>query len=117
MNLQSTIEHMPEAMYLRLKCAAETGKWPEGTVVEQAQRDTALQLIMAYQAQHLNSDEMLTIGSDGQMVHKNKRQLKEQFSTAAKDKPITPCAKPETNSESQNTTNSTKSDIAHFTNL
>ena len=25
---------MPEAMYLRLKCAAETGKWPEGVVVE-----------------------------------------------------------------------------------
>ena len=112
MNLQSTIEHMPEAMYLRLKCAAETGKWPEGTVVEQAQRDTALQLIMAYQARHLNSDEMLTIGSDGQMVHKNKRQLKAQFSTAAKDKPITPCAKPSTNSDKN-----TQSDIAHFTNI
>jgi uncharacterized protein YeaC (DUF1315 family) len=111
MNLESTIENMPEAMYLRLKCAAETGKWPEGTAVEQAQRDTALQLIMAYQARHLNSDEMLTIGSDGHMVHKNKRQLKEQFSTAAKDKPITPCVKP-TDSE-----NATKSDIAHFTNL
>lgn len=112
MDLNSTIENMPETMYLRLKCAAETGKWPEGTVVEQAQRDTALQLIMAYQARYLNSDEMLTIGSDGQMVHKNKRQLKEQFSTAAKDKPITPCVKPSTNSES-----TTKSDIAHFINL
>lgn len=113
---------MPEAMYLRLKCAAETGKWPEGTVVDQAQRDTALQLIMAYQAHHLNSDEMLTIGSDGQMVHKNKRQLKEQFSTAAKDKPITPCAKPSekddsTNDDNTNRESITKSDIAHFTNL
>jgi len=112
MDLQSTIEHMPEEMYLRLKCAAETGKWPEGTVVEQAQRDTALQLIMAYQARFLNSDEMLTIGSDGQMVHKNKRQLKAQFSTAAKDKPSTPCVKPDANSE-----NLTKSDIAHFSNI
>lgn len=113
MNLQDTIEHMPEAMYLRLKCAAETGKWPEGTVVEQAQRDTALQLIMAYQAHHLNSDEMLTIGSDGQMVHKNKRQLKAQFSTVAKEKPITPCAKPSTENEEA----VKSSDIAHFTNL
>ena len=117
MNLANTIENMPEAMYLRLKCAAETGKWPEGTVVEQAQRDTALQLIMAYQSHHLNSDEMLTIGSDGQMVHKNKRQLKEQFSTAAKDKPITPCAKPNTDSDSSNNESTTKSDIAHFTNI
>lgn len=115
MNLESTIEHMPEEMYLRLKCAAETGKWPEGNVVEQAQRDTALQLIMAYQAKHLNSDQMLTIGSDGQMVHKNKRQLKEEFSTAAKDKPITPCAKPD--NDSSNSANTAKSDIAHFTNL
>ncbi|MCW8834613.1 MAG: YeaC family protein [Colwellia sp.] len=102
MNLENTIENMPEAMYLRLKCAAETGKWPEGTVVDKAQRDTALQLIMAYQARHLNSDEMLSIGSDGKIVNKNKRQLKAEFSTAAKDEPITPCVKP---------------DIAHFTEL
>lgn len=112
MNLHSTIEHMSEEMYLRLKCAAETGKWPEGTVVEQAQRDTALQLTMAYQAKHLNCDEMLTIGSDGQMVHKNKRQLKSEFSSAAKDTPITACAKPNESSEHK-----TKSDIAHFSNL
>jgi uncharacterized protein YeaC (DUF1315 family) len=109
MNLDSTIENMPEAMYLRLKCAAETGKWPEGVVVEQAQRDTALQLIMAYQARYLDSDEMLTIGSDGNMVHKNKRQLKEQFTGAAKDKAIVPCAKPGEETP--------KSDIAHFTHL
>ena len=113
MNLESTIENMPETMYLRLKCAAETGKWPEGTVVDKAQRDTALQLIMAYQARHLNSDEMLTIGSDGQVVNKNKRQLKEKFSTAAKDKPITPCTKPNV----EKVDNESKSDIAHFTNL
>ena len=117
MNLESTIEKMPETMYLRLKCAAETGKWPEGTVVEQAQRDTALQLIMAYQARHLDSDDMLTIGSDGQMVHKNKRQLKAQFTTAAKDKPITPCAKPADASVDPDVNNESKSDIAHFTNL
>jgi len=102
MNLENTIENMPEAMYLRLKCAAETGKWPEGTVVEKAQRDTALQLIMAYQAKHLNSDEMLSIGSDGNIVNKNKYQLKAEFSTAAKEEPVTPCIKP---------------DIAHFTEL
>jgi len=102
MNLDNTIENMPEAMYLRLKCAAETGKWPEGTVVDKAQRDTALQLIMAYQARHLNSDEMLTIGSDGQIVHKNKRQLKESFSTAAK---------------ADTNTSEMQSNIAHFTDL
>lgn len=109
MDLINTIDTMSNDMYLRLKCAAETGKWPEGTVVDKAQRATALQLSMAYQARHLDSDEMLTIGSDGNMVHKNKRQLKEQFTSAAKDKAIVPCTKPDEETP--------KSDIAHFTNL
>ena len=109
MNLTDTIDTMSNDLYLRLKCAAETGKWPEGIVVEQEQRDVALQLIMAFQAKHLNSDQMLTVGSDGELVNKTKRELKEQFSSTNKDKPITPCAKP--------TDSSAKSDIAHFTHL
>lgn len=94
MDLKQTIEQMSEAMYLRLKCAAETGKWPEGTAVDKAQQGTALQLIMAYQARHLDSDEMLTIARDGNIVNKTKRQLKEQFTTSAKDKPIIACTNP-----------------------
>jgi len=109
MNLTDTIDNMSNELYLRLKCAAETGKWPEGTIVEQSQRDMSLQLIMAYQAKYLNSDQMLTVGSDGHLVNKTKRELKDQFSGSNKDKPITPCAKP--------TDSSNKSDIAHFTNL
>lgn len=80
MNIIQLVENMNENMYLRLKHAAETGKWPEGTVVEQAQRDSALQIVMAYQAKHLNSDEMLTIGSDGEIVTKTKYELKKEFS-------------------------------------
>ena len=98
MDLQNTIKHMSQEMYLRLKCAAETGKWPEGTVVDKAQRDTALQLSMAYQATHEDSDEMLTIGSNGHIVEKNKHQLKAGFSSnsaseKAKEK-MEPCVKP-----------------------
>lgn len=95
-------------MYVRLKSAAETGKWPEGTVVDDAQRATALQLIMAYQAAHENSDEMLTIGSDGQIVEKNKRQLKAEFASntdsVKANEEIVPCVKP------------TAADIAYFSN-
>lgn len=80
MNIIQLVENMDESMYLRLKHAAETGKWPEGTVVDQAQRDSALQIVMAYQAKHLNSDEMLTIGADGNIVSKTKRELKKEFS-------------------------------------
>ncbi|WP_076418758.1 MULTISPECIES: DUF1315 family protein [Colwelliaceae] len=80
MNIVQLVENMDESMYLRLKHAAETGKWPEGTKVDQAQRDSSLQIVMAYQAKHLNSDEMLTIGANGEIVTKTKRELKEAFS-------------------------------------
>lgn len=79
MDLLSIVDNMSIEMYERLKHAAETGKWPEGTPVDQAQRDSALQLSMAYQSKKLNSDEMLTVGSDGEMINKSKRELKEQF--------------------------------------
>jgi len=80
MDIIQLVENMSEDMYLRLKQAAETGKWPEGNVVDQAQRDSALQIVMAYQAKRLNSDEMLSIGADGEIVTKTKRELKETFS-------------------------------------
>lgn len=81
MNLLSLVDNMSEEMYLRLKCAAETGKWPEGIVVNQEQKNSALQIIMAYQSRHLNSDDILSIGSDGEIVTKTKRELKNDFST------------------------------------
>ena len=86
MDILALVENMSEQMYLRLKCAAETGKWPEGTPVEKAQRDSALQITMAYQAKHMNNSENMTIGADGEIITKTKRELKSQFATPA-DKP------------------------------
>ncbi|KGJ93798.1 YeaC family protein [Colwellia psychrerythraea] len=104
MDLLNTIDAMSTDMYLRLKCAAETGKWPEGTVVDPAQRATALQLSMAYQARHFDNDQMLTIGADGHVVEKNKRQLKAEFSSAKPEEEIKKCSKP------------SQADIAYFSN-
>ena len=104
MDLHNTIDAMSNDMYLRLKCAAETGKWPEGTVVDKAQRATALQLSMAYQARRLKNDEMLTIGPDGHVVEKNKRQLKAEFSSTKPEETLKSCTKP------------TQADIAYFSN-
>ena len=59
---------------------------------------------MAYQATHENSDELLTIGSDGHIVEKNKRQLKAEFSNFEADKEIVACEKP------------SAADIAYFSN-
>lgn len=107
MNLHDTIANMPESMYQRLKCAAETGKWPEGTAVDKEQRATALQLIMAYQAKNLESDEMLTIGKDGNIVNKTKRELKAYMSGVDSDEEMKKCDKPE----------QPVSDIAHFSDI
>ncbi len=104
MDLLNTIDTMSKDMYLRLKCAAETGKWPEGTIVDEAQRATALQLSMAYQARHFDNDEMLTIGADGQIVEKNKRQLKSEFTNFKPEEEIKSCTKP------------SQADIAYFSN-
>ncbi|XQW86872.1 YeaC family protein [Thalassotalea piscium] len=86
MDINNFVEHMSPDMYLRLKHAAETGKWPEGNDAGKEQQERALQLIMAYQAKHLNSDEMLTVGSNGEIVTKTKRELKASFSNS--DQPI-----------------------------
>ncbi|MGB0936040.1 MAG: YeaC family protein [Colwellia sp.] len=104
MNLQETITNMPESMYQRLKCAAETGKWPEGTPVDKAQRATALQLTMAYQAKMQHNDEMLTIGPNGEIVTKTKREIKAYMSGSDTDEPMEKCDKP----------SNPVSDIAHF---
>ena len=83
MDIIQLVENLSEDMYQRLKHAAETGKWPEGVVVDEAQRNSAIQIVMAYQSKKLNSDQNMSIGSDGQIIQKSKRELKAQFSNNA----------------------------------
>lgn len=80
MDILQVVENLTEDMYQRFKSAAETGRWPEGTEVDQAQRDMAMQIVMAYQSRVLKSKEMLTVGEDGEIVNKSKRELKAEFS-------------------------------------
>ena len=82
MDIIQLVDTMSEEMYLRLKCAAETGKWPEGTPVDKEQQLSALQITMAYQSKHLNSDQTLSIGPKGEMIVKTKRELRADFPTA-----------------------------------
>ena len=79
MDIIQLVDNMSEEMYLRLKCAAETGKWPEGTPVDKEQQLSALQITMAYQAKHLNSDQTLSISSKGEMIIKTKHELRSDF--------------------------------------
>lgn len=79
MDLLHLVDNLSQDMYLRLKSAVETGKWPEGTPVDKAQQASALQITMAYQSRHLKSTQNMTIGEDGEIVTKTKRELKQQF--------------------------------------
>ncbi len=83
MDIRDMVKGLDQAAYLRLRDAAETGKWPDGTVLDQAQRDNCLQLVMAYQALNFQEHQHLEVGPDGDMVMKTKRELKAQFSGAA----------------------------------
>lgn len=81
MDIIQLVDTMSEDMYLRLKCAAETGKWPDGTRVEKEQQLSAVQITMAYQSKHLDSDQTLSIGPKGDMIIKTKSELRSDFPT------------------------------------
>jgi len=79
MSLDKMLESVTPEVYENLKYAVETGKWQNGQKVSQAQRDNALQLVMAYQSKIEQSNQQFTIGADGEMVMKSKRELKREF--------------------------------------
>ncbi|MHB9805928.1 YeaC family protein [Pantoea ananatis] len=77
--LEAMLEALTPEIYERLVLAVETGKWPDGVALTQQQRDNSLQLVMMWQARHNDAPQHMTIGKDGEMVTKSKRQLKEEF--------------------------------------
>lgn len=77
--LEAMLEALTPEIYERLVVAVETGKWPDGVALTQQQRDNSLQLVMMWQARHNDTPQHMTIGKDGEMVTKSKRQLKEEF--------------------------------------
>lgn len=77
--LEAVLDAMTPEVYERLALAVETGKWPDGVALTQAQRDNCMQLVMLYQARHNETPQHMTIGKGGEMVTKSKRELKEEF--------------------------------------
>lgn len=79
MNLDQMVKNLTPEVYENLKYAVETGKWQNGSKVTEEQRENALQLVLAYQAKVEQSNQHFTIGEDGEMVVKSKRDLKREF--------------------------------------
>ncbi|MDB2374083.1 DUF1315 family protein [Psychrosphaera haliotis] len=79
MNLDQMLAAVTPEVYENLKYAVETGKWQNGQKLTKKQREDSLQLVMAYQSKVAKSDEHFTVGPNGEMVMKSKRELKKDF--------------------------------------
>ncbi|MEX9253147.1 YeaC family protein [Pseudenterobacter timonensis] len=84
MNLEQMIESMTPEIYQRLLTAVETGKWPDSVALTTEQKENSLQLVMLWQARHNTQAQHMTIDTNGQMVMKSKRELKEEFGITPK---------------------------------
>lgn len=82
MDFESLVAAMSSETYQKLADAVATGRWADGTVMAEQQRAQSMQLVMAYQARVLRSDEPFTIGADGQMVTKTKAEMKRSWQQA-----------------------------------
>ncbi|HAD49480.1 hypothetical protein DEU29_101223 [Idiomarina aquatica] len=102
MQFDDLVASMSRDTYDRLVAAVETGRWPDGNKLTAEQRENSLQLVMAYQARYIPSDQHMSIGADGQMLMKSKRELKQQYS----DKPEQSIARFSLNDEQSNTRDS-----------
>ena len=79
MQVDSLITSMTPELYARVKQLVETGKWFDGQPMSDHQREMLLQAVMVYQAKVEQSGEHMTVGADGEIVHKSRRELKSEL--------------------------------------
>jgi uncharacterized protein YeaC (DUF1315 family) len=78
-DINKVIDEMPEEVYLRMLSATELGKWDDGSVLTEQQRESTLQVVMLYQARKLQQTEHFTIAAGGNINELSKSELKRQF--------------------------------------
>jgi uncharacterized protein len=79
MNIDNLVQNITPELFERLQYGASTGKWPDGTVLSDEQKQQTVQLVMLYQAKVAQSNEQFTIGANGEMIQKTKAQLQKEF--------------------------------------
>ena len=77
------LNNMSEQVYQKLLQAVETGKWLDGSPLTEQQRETSMQAVMVYQAKVLKSEQHMTVGADGEIVHKSRASFQQEFSQKA----------------------------------
>lgn len=79
MDVEQLVNAMTPEVYTNLKNAVETGKWPDGRALNEEQKQNSLQAVLLYQAKIEQSQEHMTIGKDGEVVHKSKSELRQEL--------------------------------------
>ena len=79
MNIDNLVKTITPELFERLQYGAAIGKWPDGTVLSDEQKQQTVQLVMLYQAKVAQTNEQFTIGSNGELVQKTKAQLQKEF--------------------------------------
>lgn len=88
MNAQQLVDAITPEAYQRLVYAVETGKWPEGTVLSEQQRESCIQAMMLYQSKHNQQPEHMTVAAGGELHIKTKRDFKQEFSSDQDEKAV-----------------------------
>lgn len=57
MTFEELLASMTPEIHATMKTAVEIGKWPDGRKLTQDERETCLQAVIAYDAQHLDEEQ------------------------------------------------------------
>ncbi len=84
-DVETLLATLTPEVYERLSYGVETGRWPDGTPLNQAQKEQAIQLVMLYQSRNNDEAQHMTVKKGGEICMKSKQELKRTFS---KETPI-----------------------------
>jgi uncharacterized protein YeaC (DUF1315 family) len=79
MDDKALLQSISEPVFQKLLQAVETGKWLDGSPMTEQQRETSMQAVMYYQAKVLKSDQHMTVGANGEIVHRSRESLKKEL--------------------------------------
>lgn len=79
MNIEHLINALTPEIYQKLCQCVETGKWLDGAALSEEQKGQCMRAIMVYQSKIAQSDEHMTIGDNGDIVHKSKSELRQEL--------------------------------------
>ncbi|RTE87207.1 MULTISPECIES: YeaC family protein [Gammaproteobacteria] len=79
MQYETALKAMTPEIYERMLSAVETGRWPDGQKLTDAQRENSMQLVMMYQKHYLDQKDHFQINKDGELVVKSKRDMRQEL--------------------------------------